>query len=337
MDLLTQGLLGGVLALTAARRHEYRLAAVVGFFSGLLADADVFIRSSHDPLLSLEFHRHFTHSLVFIPLGALLAALLLWPLLHRRLGFQRLYLFALLGFCLSGFLDACTSYGTHWLWPFTDEPLAFSIIAIVDPVFTLGLMFALLFALRQQNRLPVVMGLVFCASYLLLGLWQSQRIEAAAERLAEQRGHWVEAMMVKPTLGNLVLWRSIYIADQRIYVDAIRAGVGEVLHYPGDSAGLFDQRKDLPPMSAATVHYQDIERFVRWSDGFVFFDEERQLLGDARYSLLPNSLAPLWGLQLSPAHPEQHARYVVFRSMGREQRQQFLNMLMGRALQNMGG
>ena len=64
MDLLTQGLLGGALASAAANREEARRAAFVGFGAALLADADVFIGSPGDPLLKLEFHRHFTHALI---------------------------------------------------------------------------------------------------------------------------------------------------------------------------------------------------------------------------------------------------------------------------------
>ncbi|GAL32009.1 integral membrane protein [Vibrio maritimus] len=42
------------------------VAGALGLLSGLAPDIDVLIRSSHDPLLFLEFHRQFTHSLLFI-------------------------------------------------------------------------------------------------------------------------------------------------------------------------------------------------------------------------------------------------------------------------------
>ena len=133
MDLITQGVLGAALAQTAARPTETRLATGIGFAAGLMADADALIYSSTDSLLAIEYHRHFTHSVFFIPFGALIAALILWPLCRKKLGFKRLYLFSLLGFSLSGFIDACTSYGTHLLWPLSDERLSFRIISIVDP------------------------------------------------------------------------------------------------------------------------------------------------------------------------------------------------------------
>jgi inner membrane protein len=92
LDLLTQGLLGGVMALTATKKTEARSASVVGFAAAILADADVFISASNDPLLNLEFHRHFSHALIFIPVGALIASFCLWPLMRKRLEFKKLWL-----------------------------------------------------------------------------------------------------------------------------------------------------------------------------------------------------------------------------------------------------
>lgn len=63
MDLLTQGLLGASMAQSGAKHDETRIAAGVGFFAGVIADADILIQSENDPLLNIEFHRHFTHSI----------------------------------------------------------------------------------------------------------------------------------------------------------------------------------------------------------------------------------------------------------------------------------
>ena len=70
MDILTHGLLGGTLAQSCSNKSETRAATTVGFLAALLADADALIRSSTDPLLTLEYHRQFTHSLIFIPIVA---------------------------------------------------------------------------------------------------------------------------------------------------------------------------------------------------------------------------------------------------------------------------
>ena len=74
MDPLTQGVVGAVASQQPASRKTILVATILGFFSGLAPDLDIFIRSDKDPLLALEFHRQFTHSLVFIPIGGLICA-----------------------------------------------------------------------------------------------------------------------------------------------------------------------------------------------------------------------------------------------------------------------
>ena len=133
MDILTQGVIGAVAAQALARAEHQRRAALAGGLGGLLPDADVFIRSAADPLLSLEYHRHFTHSLAFVPVGAAIAGTLAWLLLRCRLPWAALFLPALIGFATHGLLDASTSYGTRLLWPLSDERVAWNVISIIDP------------------------------------------------------------------------------------------------------------------------------------------------------------------------------------------------------------
>ena len=109
MDPLTQTALGMIAAQSIARRDQLGRAALAGAIGGALPDADMLIRSSADPLMALEFHRHFTHSLAFIPIGALLAALLAWAISLRRFKVAELYRYALIGYATHGLLDACTS------------------------------------------------------------------------------------------------------------------------------------------------------------------------------------------------------------------------------------
>ena len=75
MDPLSQGIIGAVAAQQPAKNKHFLIATILGFLSGMAADLDIFIRSPEDPMLYLEFHRQFTHSLIFIPLGGLFCAL----------------------------------------------------------------------------------------------------------------------------------------------------------------------------------------------------------------------------------------------------------------------
>lgn len=332
LDLITQGLLGATLAQTASRRAELGTATAVGLVAGLLPDADILIRSSGDSLLNLEYHRHFTHSLIFIPLGGFIAALLAWPFVRQRLHFPRLYLYALLGYGLSGLLDASTSYGTYLFWPFNDTRVAWNIISIIDPVFTLPLLLATLFGLRRRSAVPARIGLLLAAAYLTLGWQQHERGEQAAKQLARERGHGVQRMVVKPTLGNLILWRSVYLSEDRFHVDAIRLSLaGPPRVYPGGSLPHLQPQADTR-LAAGSRLQRDALRFDRFSDGFlVQHPRHPEVLGDIRYAMLPDSLEPLWGIRLNLQQPEQHARYETFRDTSRQSRQRFLSMLTGKA------
>jgi len=331
MDLLTHAALGAAAAAAIAPAGRLRLAATIGAASALLPDVDALIASRADPLLTLEFHRHFTHALAFVPVGALIAAALLWLTLRRRMAFASIYPYAFVGYLLSPLLDACTSYGTHLLWPFSERPIALGIIPIVDPIFTLLILIPLGLALRYRRAAVAWISLSGASLMLVLGYAQHERALDVARELAATRGHAPHRLLVKPTLGNIVLWRSVYIADDRIHVDAVRvAGPGRARVYPGTSAPRFDLATDSRSTPGSVLH-QDIARFVRFTDGYpVQHPSRSDVIGDARYALLPNRMEPLWGIVLDPSSPHAHARFETFRTVTPALRRTFVAMLLGR-------
>ena len=114
----------------------------------MAADIDIFFKSDIDPLFYLEFHRQFTHSLLFIPIGSFLCACFFYYLFLRSkdIKFKETYIYCTLGYATHGLLDSCTSYGTQLLWPFTNERIAWNLISIIDPLFTIPLVILVLFA-----------------------------------------------------------------------------------------------------------------------------------------------------------------------------------------------
>ena len=65
MDPCTQGILGASLATCFGNKKNMRFALICGTIGGLSPDLDVLIRSSSDPLLTIDYHRNFTHSIFF--------------------------------------------------------------------------------------------------------------------------------------------------------------------------------------------------------------------------------------------------------------------------------
>ena len=331
MDILTHAALGAAAAAAIAPRRETRAAALAGALAGMLPDADILITSSSDPLLNLEFHRHFTHALAFVPVGAAVAAGLLRLGLPAYVTFRRLYAYAFLGYILAVLLDACTSYGTHLLWPFHERTASWSIISVADPVFSLLVMVPLGLAAAKARAGPARVGLVLASLFLALGFVQHQRAKKLAWDLARSRGHEAERLLVKPTMGNLVLWRALYLHQGRIHVDAVRVGLpGNTRIYAGENAPLLDPRRDpgLPPGSRLR---HDVERFAAFADGLAVRHPHRpEFIGDARYAMLPTSLEPLWGIVIDPSAPGDAVRFETGRRLTPEIRTRFVEMLLGR-------
>ena len=114
MDPFSQSLLGAVFSNCFAKRAKIKIAAFCGAIGGMAADLDIFIKSEHDSLLAIEYHRHFTHSIFFIPFGGLIIATLLWLIFFRnKHDYKIIYFFTVIGYATHGILDSFTSYGTN--------------------------------------------------------------------------------------------------------------------------------------------------------------------------------------------------------------------------------
>lgn len=327
MDLITHALTGALVASSLAPKITRRSAAVAGGISACLPDLDVLIRSPTDPLLVLEYHRHFTHSLFFSPLGAAVAALILWPLLRRYLTVFALYKAALAGYISACLLDVCTSYGTHLLWPLAQQPISLNWIAVIDPVFTLLIAIGLVLILRARN-LSQWFGLAAGALYLAFGALQLHRAESGAREWVNTQALPVETILAKPTLGNLVLWRVLLVNENKVQLIAVRAGISSPQIYVGDHAELLDPATlPLPENSRA---YTDVQRFHRVSEGYlVTLDDAEDHIGDLRYAMLPTSAEPLWGIIVDKQNPEGETRAFTRRDSSPQVRDGFMRMLTG--------
>ena len=329
MDPLSQGVLGVAAAQAVSHRPQARRAAFFGLAAGLTPDADVFIKSATDPLLSLQFHRQFTHALAFIPVGALMVALILHPLVGRNaLRFRTTYLMCLAGYATHGLLDACTSYGTQLLWPFSDLRVAWNNISIIDPLFTLPILLLVMLGVWRRSPVLARCALLWAVAYLSLGVVQRDRAAAVGYDVATARGHVVERLAAKPTFGNLLVWKIIYESEGVFYVDAIRVGLGS-RHYPGAAIAKLDTARDLPWLQPDSQQARDVERF-RWFSGDYLALSGSNTITDIRYSLVPNEIEGLWGITLNPgATPHEHVRYTSRRTPTAARWQTFRDMLLG--------
>ena len=324
MDPITQGALGAAAsqAFATSRKGPVALAGGFGFLAGLAADADVFIRSATDPLLFLEYHRQFTHSLIFIPVGGLVTATLLYLVIGRRLKltFFRALLFCTLGYGTHGLLDFATSYGTVLFWPFSEERFSASIVSIVDPLLTVPLFLLMIVAGMKRSPRFAWLGLAWIGLYLTMAALQHSSALDMANDIAAERGHRIERQTVKPTFGNILVWRSVYEADNRFYVDGLRVGIAPRV-FPGTSAARLDPKRDYPWLDPASQQRRDIDRFVRFSQDYAARNpDDPNAIIDVRHAYLPNTLGALWSIVLAPeVGPDRHVRFQTNRRDSRAQ------------------
>ena len=186
MDNLTHALSGALLAKAVAPSHirpgspslgQRMLASTVA--TGVVPDLD-FVVTWISPLSYLFHHRGVTHSLVMLPLWAVLLGAL-WSWLHaRNLRLWRDYagIFAM-GIALHIAGDVITSYGTQVFAPLSNVRYTLSTTFIIDlwlmALLAAGLAIALYF---RRSRLPAVLACMAVVAYVG---FQSQLRERALE------------------------------------------------------------------------------------------------------------------------------------------------------------
>lgn len=318
MDPLTQFSVGAAAAVSIARKPvEVRHALILGALAGGAPDLDVFIRSSEDPLLALEYHRHFTHALIFAPIIGALVAMLYKLTFARKLPTRRLLLFGVVASLTHGLIDACTSYGTLLYWPFINHRESWDIISIIDPLFTLPLVVLLLVAWFVRKTGPARAALILCALYLCFGIFQREQAERFARNLAAERGHIPYEITARPSLGNTLLWRIIYRDGQKYYVDAVWTFPGfETRYYPGAVVQAYEELDAYSMVDPDSVLWRDIERFRFFSQDYLYLHGNSPLVaGDLRYAMYPDSIVPLWGLAIDTSAAQTHAELLYFREI----------------------
>ena len=330
MDPLSQATLGAAAAQSLIKKSDLARIALIGALAGMAPDLDVLIQSSTDPLLQLEYHRQFTHSLIFIPVGALLCAIAFWPFMRRHMSFKAIWLTALAGYATHALLDACTTYGTLLLWPFSDARIAWNTISVIDPVFTLPLLGFVIAAGVKKSQFIGRLGMAWVALYLSIGVIQEERAMAAGEALAADRGHAPAVVSAKPSFGNLLLWKTVYEYDDHFWVDAVRAG-GDVTIIEGDHVARLNLQSSFPWLDTDSQQARDVERFRWFSNDYLAIDSDDPfLIVDMRYSHLPNEIKGLWGIRLDPdASADEHVTWIARRSADSEQFEQLWAMLKG--------
>ena len=316
MDPVTQGIVATTAAQTCSKNNNLIIVSMIGFLAGLAPDIDIFIRSDTDPLLFLEYHRQFTHSLFFIPIGGLICSITFYYIFANKFNFsfKETYIYSTIGYATHGIIDSFTTYGTQLLWPFTDERFAWNTVSVIDPLFTLPIIMLCFWALIKNNKIYSFYAIIWMLVYQLAGFVQKDRAEDIIYEYANLKGHDINEIEAKPSFANIIVWKVIYSDDSNYYVNAVKLGLSHKI-YPGEMIKKLDIRRDFKWLEPSSQQAIDIERFRWFSNDYLgIAKHDDNIIYDIRFSSIPNEAEGLWGIQLDKNKGiDEHIAYVTNR------------------------
>lgn len=312
MDPISQAAIGAACAqVSLPTKYDNRTIWLAGALGGMAPDLDVLIRSSTDPLLSLIYHRQFTHSLIFIPVGGLVVTLFLLLFKRFRAHWTLTWLAATIGYATHGLLDALTSYGTVLYWPFTNRRVAWDVIAIIDPWFTIPLILGVIWTIKFGSRKGVVVGLSFSTMILALNMWQHHRALEGVNDYAKQHHFRFSKLRVFPKLASRTQWGAIAYFNQQWFIADVDVPLSKASQiHPIAWCPMFTKKTQLAtPFSG--LQSKDLRVFNWFADGYLMLAKTHPvLLVDGRYLWDNNPLVALWGIKFNPG--QQHIERVRF-------------------------
>jgi inner membrane protein len=222
MDSLTQLTFGAACGEAVLGRKVGTKALLWGGAIGTLPDLDVLIPLG-GPVDDFVYHRGFSHSFILL---ALLSPLLAWLITKIHPDTKRFYRgWVLLSFVVleaSVILDLLTIYGTQVLWPFDTTPRAIPVLFIIDPLFTLPVLFGVLAALilrrtsslgHQLNSVGLFLSLAYLVWAIAAGEFVDRRVR---EKLARQNVSYSQ-LALAPAPFTTLLWRVVGIEKDQYF------------------------------------------------------------------------------------------------------------------------
>ena len=227
MDSLSQIVLGASVQGAILGKYQGRKAYLYGAMLGTLPDLDVFIHYG-DPLSNMTYHRGFSHSLIVLTALGLGGAWLIsryyqWRNMPLPYSTKRLALAMTLALTTHPILDSFTVYGTQLFWPLQIVPISIASIFIIDPLYTLPLLIAMIIGFIKGRKLTIfkqglfanyqrlaVIMLMVSSSYLLLSLGLKYQAQSKAEQTLAAAGiDNIARIKTMPVLPTILMWRTL--------------------------------------------------------------------------------------------------------------------------------
>ena len=246
MDSLSQIVLGASVQGAILGKYQGRKAYLYGAMLGTLPDLDVLINYP-DPISNMTYHRGFSHSLIVLTAVGIVGAWLIsryhaWRNLPLPYSTARLATAMTLALTTHPILDSFTVYGTQLLWPLQESlsltPFSIASMFIIDPLYTLPLLIAMIIGLIKGSKLGIfktgvlahcqrlaIWMLVVSSGYLMLSLGLKYYAQDKAEQtLAAAKIDNIVRIKTMPVLPTILMWRTVAEDDQNRLIE-IRGSV----------------------------------------------------------------------------------------------------------------
>lgn len=227
VDSITQAALGAVVGELVLGRQIGRRAIAWGALFGTIPDLDAIFNILLDTARILRWHRGISHSLLLM---VLVSWLLAKPLAKRwkkdKVTPQRAGLFVFLAWSTHVLIDVFTVYGTRIFDPFSGYPVSLDNLFIIDPVFTIPLVVAVVIGLFVQpkdwRKGKGIRSAWWCLGvsslYVCLSFWAKHTVSRQIEGDLARRGATWQRRMEAPSAFNILLWRTLVERPGEIWI-----------------------------------------------------------------------------------------------------------------------
>jgi inner membrane protein len=191
-----------------------RIAA--GFFACAAPDLE-FVLGYAGPVVYLEQHRGVTHSLLLLPLWALLLSWVLAKILREPRGWRALYGVTAMALAAHIVGDLITSFGTVVFAPFWDWRAALGTTFIIDLWFS-GIILAglLLSSIFRKTKVPAVAAGALLAGYVGFQYVQKQEALEFGAEYARSRGMAGAVVSAQPRPVSPFNW-TVFVSDDEAH------------------------------------------------------------------------------------------------------------------------
>ncbi len=227
MDTLTHALIGATFvrattpAMSESTGVDLKTRTLVGGLAAAFPDID-YLSFWIAPLTFLaQWHRGPTHSLVLLPIWALLLGLTFAFLFHNRKNwrvFVAICALALLSHIAS---DLITAYGTQILSPISNFRVAFATTFVIDPYLSAIVIIALIATLLSRKAMAARLGLLVLAGYLGLQVVLQQQAKTLGEDYVRSQGLEKVSVHALPQPLSPFNWMVIVTEGQRHHVSLV--------------------------------------------------------------------------------------------------------------------